>query len=465
MRPPNLELQRFVQHNPSFVASHPRVGRDQLSRFLSATMDEARLIYADEVAAQILEGTDSSEWNFFRMGVYRRELGRQIAYPKQRDHSAHTVNLYLLGAYLREKVPGLRDAIDAAQVARNFDADPRNFYFVWPMASLLHDIGYLFEGAANPYDVGAGSAQSNLGAIVFNEFFEHRFWHAIELAAPALRDALLKRARVALPRIVGEGFGDILVGLRNLGEIAPLIAWVREEHRNKPVVRPCVLPADTPAGDCFSVWREHYRTHKNTPMEKRFESLESYCYAAAFDGSPGIELRTLDHGACSGMVLLQASTSFYRLLEGIRSQTGTPPTASSISEDSALQKIQNAIDGAEYWPTWWWQGVCWATAAAAFHNFVQAEPARAGGPISVDEDALAYLAVLADILQDWDRFRVNPTPGGRRVPIQSVDCGLSASKVGLVTLSVPAARATKLRDDLDTSLRDWRRFVRVVGHR
>src|SRR5262249_23633828 len=125
-----------------------------LKRFLTATMDEVRTSTSTQVSLLILHIVGLSDAGKFREAVLRRELLGTIAYPRQRDHSSHTLYNYLLGWYFLRSCPKLRAALTDQLRKRGvphahirpFATTFQYFGYVWLYASLLHDIGYAFEG-------------------------------------------------------------------------------------------------------------------------------------------------------------------------------------------------------------------------------------------------------------------------------------------------------------------------------
>jgi len=62
-----------------------------LERFFDATMDEVRLWHASQYGCEVLALTHLPDYDHFRRGSMRREVSGEIAYPKHRDHSGHTL--------------------------------------------------------------------------------------------------------------------------------------------------------------------------------------------------------------------------------------------------------------------------------------------------------------------------------------------------------------------------------------
>src|SRR5262245_28577703 len=92
------ELSRFVASSSQLAAYYQPAKRptfkdewkETLLEFLASTMDEIRLRHAGAACRQALRRFDVEDADYFRLAVLRRETSRDIAFPKQRDHSAHT---------------------------------------------------------------------------------------------------------------------------------------------------------------------------------------------------------------------------------------------------------------------------------------------------------------------------------------------------------------------------------------
>ena len=127
-----------------------------VERLFQARSDIHRLHAAQDVAALVLEQHDFDDLLPLRSIVAVQELRRQITYAKQKDHTAHTVYLYLLGIWLFHHLPQLREAFRRKHKIANevvnigdgqyvlVDRVDHEFLFQWTYASLLHDVGYAF---------------------------------------------------------------------------------------------------------------------------------------------------------------------------------------------------------------------------------------------------------------------------------------------------------------------------------
>ena len=121
-----------------------------LTNVFSVSADQDRLHYAEEYALAVMRLSDLGDFTWFRRGVLLRETVPTTRYPEQRDHSVHTLHNYLLGWYFFVNSPVVRDHFQKAFHARNLRTDLGSiitrFGELWCFTSLLHDIGYLFEG-------------------------------------------------------------------------------------------------------------------------------------------------------------------------------------------------------------------------------------------------------------------------------------------------------------------------------
>lgn len=84
---------------------------ETVARFLGARSDLRRLLRAQDVAKLVLRADDFADIMDVRKIVAEQEQGRLISYSRQKDHTAHTVYLYLLGIWMFDREPVLYLAI------------------------------------------------------------------------------------------------------------------------------------------------------------------------------------------------------------------------------------------------------------------------------------------------------------------------------------------------------------------
>jgi predicted HD phosphohydrolase len=460
------QFLREVANSPAYQAAHGDVPTESLEKFLSATMDEVRLYWADEYAVEVLKKRDLDDAAHFRHGVMRRELQGDVGYDRQRDHSAHTLNNYLLGWAFFQHSQVFREAFDKQLKARRPSADvpdersARAFAIVWTWASLLHDTGYLFEGSLSAISPDTQDARIRRGVEVVRDFFEHRFWSEIGLSSQADR-------KLALGDIVAPRFGDASLGavadsLRSLPSLEALRVQIRAElgirgEMPELLSQPSGLPSDA-----FALWRAHYAGYRQPNMAARIDKLSAIFERLVWRGYPGINVRMLDHAVCSGLLSLQYTTLYYVVHARLTSVVDPGPDLKRVVDAFRTRRTYN--------PEYWWTLNVWGTAAAAIHNLVQSPPdwnddSLVIPPLKLNEDPAAYLGVLVDILQDWDRYAVRRGAAlgtSAQLPLQGHEVQVTEDK-GRLVFTIPNSRLVKkLKEDLSKSLDDWEQLVNVT---
>lgn len=478
---PNVResLEAMTQGLP-YTAAHSNaagpVARTSLQKFLQATMDEVRLFWADDYAQTILKLRDIDDASHFRHGVMRREVGGDVAYDKQRDHSAHTLNNYLLGWYVFDRVAPFQEEF-RRHLLRRGNPSPsdsessiaRAFSNVWQWASLLHDVGYLFEGGLEALETGVQDERIRRGVEVARDYFEHRFWMEIRFGSLAERKRLLELTGVSIPSFKDTSIGAIADSLRMLPNLEKLQNVVRHNlhDRSDPIPEVLDLENGLPR-DGFDLWSAHYQAYGSKSMVKRIEKLSNAFELLVWRGLPGVGIRVLDHAVCSGLLLLQYSTFYYLL------HASLPEKRLGNEFDQRLCQRFHDRDGFNYKPAHWWTLHIWGTAAAAIHNLVQVssewgESYPSIPKLALSDDPVAWLGVLVDILEEWDR---SPVRRGRFLresgvpaeflPIQGIDVNLDVVD-GKLQVNYPNLRiARKVRADLRGALADWQSFVVIL---
>src|SRR6202008_956843 len=106
----------------------------KLSRFLTATMDEGRLFYAESYAEDVLRINYSAVYKYFRRAVLLREMTGQMEFERQRDHAAHTLHNYLLGWFIFGESSIIRVAAEQQfqRIIHNNSGLNWHFAQMWP---------------------------------------------------------------------------------------------------------------------------------------------------------------------------------------------------------------------------------------------------------------------------------------------------------------------------------------------
>jgi hypothetical protein len=464
-----------VASSATYTAAHPADPQRILKRFLGATMDDVRLHWADEYSQMVLGHRDLDDASHFRHAVMRREIVADIAYEQQRDHSAHTLYNYLLGWYFFEHCPALRGAFTAQLRRRSgAEADPasdrlsRAFGNVWIWASLLHDVGYLFEGGVAATSPAVQDDRVRRGMEVTRDFFDHRFWMEIRFASHERRRILLEGISVASPQWSGTSLGAVADSLRSLPRLDELRRSVSDALINRTYHVPARL--DREGGlprDAFDLWAAHYEAYGEPGMADRIRSLADAFDLLVWRGIPHVGVRMLDHGVCSGLLMLQYSTFHYALLAALGRDRPRDP------DRLAVWSAFHDRAGFRHEPAWWWTLHVWGTAAAAIHNLAQVSGKWTDtdcriAALRLAEDPIAYLGVLVDIIEEWDRYSVRRGNGlliynrpNAKMPLQSVDVALDAAG-DKVVFGCPADRVAGIERDLDLALDGWRELLTVA---
>lgn len=440
----------------------------ELRRFFASTMDEVRTSVSGRIANHILGLIGISGSGLFRVAVLRRELTGTIAYDRQRDHSAHTVYNYLLGWYFYRYCEQFKRALSAAFQIRGvgrpepvpFSSEEKYFGCVWQYVSLLHDIGYMFEGGLKSLELRESRLQAALGSDAAREYFNREFWleHGLELA-PA-RESLFKALGEDLrpPRFDHSStLGEIADQLRFVGnDLDALGVHVRESLRQLSVPSERGPELNDFSGDAFDLWAHHYERFGSVEMAARVRSLRKVFNGLIDKGLTGPGIRLLDHGVCSGLLQLLASTYYYRIY------------AAGTSAPDPKPAIVKVFLRGLWSPAFWWTGIVWGTAAAAIHNVQQQTEAQKLDPnwpgrLKLDDDPLAYLGVVVDTIEEWDRYSV--FKGLDREPVQGSEVTLEncAGRI-VVTFVGPNGEkhAKKRRDELTASLDNWDALLSIA---
>ncbi|MGZ3871249.1 MAG: hypothetical protein ACXVLQ_19290 [Bacteriovorax sp.] len=328
------------------------------------------------------------------------------------------------------------------------------FADVWHIASLLHDIGYILEGSLSSASPEVEHLRVKNGSKIIHDYFNHYFWKSFEIDFRAAK-SISKRLGVVVPDFRNSeslaSLGDRLCDIGSCENIRKKLASVLSNNS-------CSI--EQPHGlnrEAFSIWKEHYRFVNNVNnKDKKMECIlyvvervyKNWMWVGADYGK-----RNLDHGVCSGLITLQAMTFFRELFWGFcRYEWPYEQSTKSSNEevknygelqnetivdssDLVSQKIfenikkefthvpkrirlkEELAENDALSPDFWFKKIIWATASAAIHSIVQKEEYTKECKkhfnnkdlelkIGFNDDPLAFLGVVVDVLQEWDRYKV-----------------------------------------------------------
>lgn len=429
---------------------------NSLKSFLTSTLDVVRMYHAFNFSKPILRITDIDDADYFRIGLMRRELSGNMAYSKQRDHSAHTLYNYLIGWYIYTKSKLFQEKFKEHVHARinKYDGSNRVFGTLWPLTSILHDIGYIFEGSINTYDTSLHNELIKIGAEIVNEYFHHGFWIACKMDSVYDRANLFKVTNVNEPCFKNLSITGIADSLRSLGDLQTLKEKLGSEiqDENLSIVKRKILENRLPE-DAFDLWHTNYKYFDNESMQDRIKTLRLFFEFQMSQGFNGTGIRILDHGVCSGLLLLLYCSYYFRIYAAL---DNTELSGSDLEIAEQFKGRAEEID-IKYNYSWWWESIIWATAATAIHNFMQLNHEgpityKAPAPLNIEEDPLAYLGILVDCLQEWDRYSVDSESIFSGVlPLQGVDI-----KMGVNTNDKIEFRFTEMKENNVRSKHDYK---------
>jgi hypothetical protein len=446
------ELKSFVTDSAKpFEQRYKKDVGEEIPKFLDARMDQVRIYHALQASKALLETIDDREAFAFQDAVLKKERSREIAYHSQRDHTCHTLNNFILGWYIYHNSAGLKDSFSDAFKKRNFGiekSDERKFAAIWIHVSLLHDIGYIFEGDFSEPKSFANHKGVKSATDCLQNFFDKGFW-THNLLTPKDRDQLVADGLIHRYDVTAISIEQLSERLQQVGDLKLLLEEV-ERIFAKPV-------SNIDLHNAFALWSENYKFFSNEKMSRKIDKLKFDFEKLRTHGIGKGGPKILNHGVCSGLILLQSSTYYYLLyflVESLRRENA----ASDLVRRYDRKTRNYSID-------LWWSGLVWATAATAIHDRYQAllEDTDSEDRLSFSDDPLAFLGILVDEMQLWDRFRVfDPTKGHKldEIPTQSSDVTLGVDN-GKIRFSVPRHQIDNLEKSLDERLADWKEVVLI----
>lgn len=471
----NLKLggDKFLTH---FEDKYGKPIEKVLVGFLNSTLDEVRLKNANDFSKYALYISDKRSFSYFRRAESKREMSGEIDYDKQRDHAVHTLYNYLLGWYIFENIPAFSEAFkpifaESFQIKLEPNKIELKFYVekkfmvkepkyflkeyplvnqfgdVWPIASLLHDVGYILEGSLSPATSKIEHDRVINGTKVIHDYFNHWLWRYTDVDFRAAIDIANAIDCVVPDFKTSKSIPALSDHLRDVGNLKNInLKRTKENICNEDKI-PCLNEGDEDEYalnlEAFELWELFYKTYLKTDINNMELILNEVKEEYANDIWEGgiLSKINLNHGVCGGLMLLQAATFRYefiwglstgypyeaynKVIKGIKKVQGSSEPVSKKTFDKIIKVItkedipahiwlrkEGEEDGFNYMD---WVKDLWATSAVAIHDYVTKEswnkkfdksPEKKNYMIKLKTDPLAYLEVLVDVLQEWDRYTV-----------------------------------------------------------
>ncbi|TAN65562.1 MAG: hypothetical protein EPN17_16340 [Methylobacter sp.] len=468
-----------------------------LSDFFNAVLDEMRIKKANAFAEYALYISDNEDLAYFRDTVTKREIIADIDYNKQRDHAVHTLYNYILGWYIFEYSDKLQQAFRNYFENSNIDLNPspehlefyRNyekfctidtvefersidfvneFADVWHIASLLHDIGYILEGTLSSASSEVENARIINGSKIIHDYFNHWFWKIFEVDFRVAKN-IAKTLGVVVPNFKNaeslSSLGDHLCDIGSCENIRRKLE-TQNEAFNDPAYQ--LMEAYGLNREAISIWKKYYQVYGNEKMQDILHVVEKVYRNNMWVGADHGK-RNLDHGVCSGLIILQALTFFREIYWGFdklewddfnekqkkleRIDDEAKLIFCNFVSETMFKNIQDKVTHipkririirGKFRSESWFKKVLWATASTAIHAIIQNDEYREECKKHIDkakdeyknqtylriglDDPLAFLGILADVLQEWDRYTVTKQRGESAFsgaePLQSIDVTL-----------------------------------------
>ena len=411
-----------------------------IAGLFGARSDIRRLDRAQLVARTILRINDFSDMMELRDIVARQELQRLINYSKQKDHTAHTVYLYLLGIWFFDNVSDIHSAVVTQSGAQTEEDACDWFLYQWLFASLLHDIGYAF------YDLSSDTREDRER---IDEAYSWKWLNHLLGPSQGLGRTLSDKTFAKL-RAIHDA-----ITLKYLKKMPPPTAKYAPGAQAEILQRLAAAPW---LGDLCADWRDKDIFDVLTLGPDA--DLRTYAMAVAAHGYvPNGTGGCVDHAVASGLLLFQYTSYWYWLLNELRPDTAAYEEATAgFSYD--LSELHKALE---------------ACRAVAYHNV---QPSVSGAQailqgITLAEHPVLYLSIVCDELQSWDRY-----PAGDAVlrqfqqtaasSLEGEDIELTCAGTGIRTArfrvghSKQADIVNSLRETLKRKLPDYERVVVVT---
>ncbi len=485
--PVNIVLLDYVKEEQNLLRKHfcyCRLGNkimlwnetilQDLLHFFSSNLLEKRYYYADRIVDNFLGTHDTEEFNEFRRSLTKLEIDGRL-FSNYRDHTNHTLLVFILGTYLYEKLDKFREYY-RLQCARDRKIDPRiprpedidevdrRFVFDWLYVSLLHDIGYTFSQIDEEESEENNRLLSRALKIMdpfFNQYL--RFWFPPEERAEIEQDVIDLHDFLGMCMEVPKINSDRRIQDENLRKVVqwltfcPYFKELSREHNS------------TDSFEILGNYSKAFSPNQSGMLKKYFALLA--------EGSEDEEnVRVFDHGILSALIYMKL-VSFSMLLT-MKVKDIEISRIRSPRQKDLIKRAKNNIEQFLYpgGSMYEFVGIAWAIALHNIRPFKHYEKIPSFNktmfPVKPTDSFLACLLYLVDVLQDWDRDRLRLTDytSPEKASLQSYEISIEvkAEKIAIsyVDNEITRERINKMKDDignLDGEIRNLIDFIPIVS--
>jgi len=337
---------------------------EQVERLFQVRSDLKRIAEAEKVAWSILEMMEYQEIAQLRRTLATIEAKETVVTEKKTDHATRTVYMFLLGVFLYDNVPEIK-----AQIDHTIESNKKEkmFLFRWTFASLLRDVGYLYDG--QHYD-SHGHAYDDLFKRAFALEYTHfddvkqkdAFVKEIEWVWSEFKEKYMQKETTAAktPQDLLDSLSQVLWMKEVLDGLSPSdIA----EHKKEYVER----------------LRQKDALNAYAILEgDQLPALEEYAKKVESEGK-------VDPSLAGGLMLFQYTSIWYWLSLRVRRAGDLNQELHAYYEYPLKVLLNDVIP---------------ACRAVAYQNI--------SVPVALKTDPFLYLGILCEELQVWDRSMLPP---------------------------------------------------------
>lgn len=416
----------------------------------------------------------------------------------------------------------INDGDKYGDIDKNTKILANEFGDVWSITSLLHDIGYILEGTISSASIEVENVRVSRGSKLIHDYFNHRFWNRTKIDFRAVQ-GIAAVLRVSLPDFRrSQSLSSLGDHLCNIGFCENIRDNLKEldgfESLNKPEINAIIKESCGLNRNAFSLWDTYYKVYadttnefyikngETTKMERILDIVKNEYNDAIWKGS-NQGYRNLNHGVCSGLIALKALSFFYDFVYGFNkfdtwekysteykklitqgslngvdmvSKKSYEETKSFITTEHLPEQIKRRNRDCGRNADFWFDKVLWATASVAIHDVIQEKyyetickkhNEKTGVlKIGINDDPLAFLGVLVDALQEWDRYTVlGESAFTDTEPLQSTEVDLLfKSNNEPIHLNYPKKNGSKvdfsgdIEKVLNGCLENWKGIVTIA---